>query len=264
MSLFAPRFFNIFNLTSILKAISMNACVAIGFTVVMICGQLDLSIGTVITFAGVLALGFQPSLGFTGSIVVAVVAGPSSEPSTAPGGQGEDQLVHSDPRHDDYPAGGDLPVLRRQLDQRLHSRRLRISDFLSKSFLPLITPRILISAVLVGYGGALPSPDPLGAELLPGRRQPEHGLARGDPHGPLHHRGLRALRQSTAAIGGVCSVLESTSATLKLGENSLMYVISGHDHRRHGDVGRARAGCCAASSRSSRWRCSTPVSFSSA
>ena len=30
----------------------------------------------------------------------------------------------------------------------------------------------------------------------------------------------------TSAIGGICSVLVSTAATLKLGENSLMYVIS--------------------------------------
>ena len=50
---FAPKFFNVFNFTTILNAIAMNATVAIGFTVVMICGQLDLSIGTVITFAGV-------------------------------------------------------------------------------------------------------------------------------------------------------------------------------------------------------------------
>ncbi|MDA8424577.1 MAG: hypothetical protein M0Z80_00435, partial [Treponema sp.] len=30
----------------------------------------------------------------------------------------------------------------------------------------------------------------------------------------------------TAAIGGVCSVLESTSATLNLGDSSLMYIIT--------------------------------------
>jgi ribose/xylose/arabinose/galactoside ABC-type transport system permease subunit len=60
MTLFAPRFFNVFNLTSIMKVVAMNACVAIGFTIVMICGQLDLSIGTVITFAGVLGLPQAP------------------------------------------------------------------------------------------------------------------------------------------------------------------------------------------------------------
>ena len=75
MSLFAPKFFNVFNFTTILNAIAMNATVAIGFTVVMICGQLDLSIGTVITFAGVLTMGLQPSLGFAGAIAVAVAGG---------------------------------------------------------------------------------------------------------------------------------------------------------------------------------------------
>ncbi len=72
MSLFAPRFFNAFNFTTILNAIAMNATVAIGFSVVMICGQLDLSIGSVITFAGALTMGLQPFLGFTGSVIVAV------------------------------------------------------------------------------------------------------------------------------------------------------------------------------------------------
>src|SRR5512137_2862386 len=62
MSLFAPKFFALQNMTSILNAIAMNATVAIGFTVVMICGQLDLSIGTVITFAGVLTMGLEPAL----------------------------------------------------------------------------------------------------------------------------------------------------------------------------------------------------------
>jgi len=41
MSILAPRFFNVFNLTSIMRTVAMNACVAIGFTIVMICGQLD-------------------------------------------------------------------------------------------------------------------------------------------------------------------------------------------------------------------------------
>ena len=76
MSLFAPRFFNVFNFTSILNAIAMNATAAIGFTVVMICGQLDLSIGTrdhVLRRSS--ALGLQPLLGFPGAIAVAVVGG---------------------------------------------------------------------------------------------------------------------------------------------------------------------------------------------
>ncbi|MDP3177591.1 MAG: hypothetical protein Q8M76_06780, partial [Spirochaetaceae bacterium] len=75
MSLFAPKFFNVFNFTTILNAIAMNVTVSIGFTIVMICGQLDLSIGTVITFAGVLTLGLQPILGFPLAIAAAVAGG---------------------------------------------------------------------------------------------------------------------------------------------------------------------------------------------
>ncbi|MFA7643162.1 MAG: hypothetical protein WCY74_07780, partial [Sphaerochaetaceae bacterium] len=38
MSFFAPRFFNSYNLTTILRTVSMNATLALGFSVVMICG----------------------------------------------------------------------------------------------------------------------------------------------------------------------------------------------------------------------------------
>ncbi|HOD50753.1 MAG TPA: ribose ABC transporter permease, partial [Candidatus Hydrogenedentes bacterium] len=42
---FAPNFLSIHNLTTILKGASLNAIAAIGFTLILILGQLDLSIG---------------------------------------------------------------------------------------------------------------------------------------------------------------------------------------------------------------------------
>ena len=48
LSLFAPNFFTTHNVTTILKGASLNAIVAIGFTVIFIFGQLDLSIGAAI------------------------------------------------------------------------------------------------------------------------------------------------------------------------------------------------------------------------
>jgi ribose transport system permease protein len=75
MTFFAPKFFNVFIPHHDHETMAMNACVAIGFSIVMICGQLDLSIGTVITFSGVVGLGMKQYLGYGGSVPLAILAG---------------------------------------------------------------------------------------------------------------------------------------------------------------------------------------------
>ncbi len=226
MSLFAPRFFNVFNITSILKVISMNACVAIGFTVVMICGQLDLSIGTVITFAGVLALGLKPALGYAGSIAVAVVAGGLV-------GVLNGLLVAKAKINSFIVTLGTMTVLQGAIYQFSGGNSISvstpdafvISDFLGKSLLPLLTPRILISLVLVLAMEAYLRRTRSGRNFyLVGGNRNTAWLA-GIPTDKYTVAAF-VLSGVGAAIGGVLSVLESTAATLKLGENSLMYVIS--------------------------------------
>jgi Ribose/xylose/arabinose/galactoside ABC-type transport systems, permease components len=226
MSLFAPKFFNVFNITSILKAIAMNACTAIGFTVVMICGQLDLSIGTVITFAGVLALGLQPALGFAGAIAVAIVAGSLV-------GLLNGLLVAKAKINSFIVTLGTMTILQGAIYQFSGGNSISvaspeafaISDFLSKSLIPFVTPRILITLVLVA----------LMEVFLRGTRAGRNFYLVGGNKNTAWLAGIPTdvytivafvLSGATAAIGGVLSVLESTAATLKLGENSLMYVIS--------------------------------------
>jgi len=51
--------------------------VAIGFTVIFILGQLDLSIGAVVMLCGMLTIGLQPQMGWFGAIMLAVLAGAS-------------------------------------------------------------------------------------------------------------------------------------------------------------------------------------------
>lgn len=75
LSVFAPNFFSIHNVTTILKGASLNAIVAIGFTVIFILGQLDLSIGAVVMLCGMLVIGLQPACGWAGSILLAVLTG---------------------------------------------------------------------------------------------------------------------------------------------------------------------------------------------
>ena len=77
LSVFAPNFFSIHNVTTILKGASLNAIAAIGFTVIFILGQLDLSIGAVVMLCGMLSIGLQPEFGWAGSIMLAVLAGGS-------------------------------------------------------------------------------------------------------------------------------------------------------------------------------------------
>src|SRR5271157_3405510 len=150
MSLLAPRFFNVFNFTTILNAVAMNATVAIGFTVVMICGQLDLSIGTVITFAGVLTMGLEPFLGFAGAIAVAVAGG-------ALVGLFNGLLVAKAKINSFIVTLGTMTILQGSIYQFSGGNSISvatdqafaISDFLGRKLLPLVTPGVLITLVLV-------------------------------------------------------------------------------------------------------------------
>ncbi len=57
MAVIAPNFFTIFNTASMLKSWSFLAIVAIGFTVVLIVAQFDLSIGSVLNLGSILVIG---------------------------------------------------------------------------------------------------------------------------------------------------------------------------------------------------------------
>ena len=226
MSVFAPKFFNIFNFTTILNAIAMNSTVAIGFTVVMICGQLDLSIGTVITFAGVLTLGLQPMLGFPGAIAVAILGG-------ALIGLLNGLLVAKAKINAFIVTLGTMTILQGAIYQFSGGNSISvttdeafaISDFLQKSLFPLVTPRILITIILVAAMELVLTRTRAGRNFyIVGGNRNTAWLAGIDTDRYLI--AAFVLSSVMAAIGGVISVLVSTAATLKLGENSLMYVIS--------------------------------------
>jgi ribose/xylose/arabinose/galactoside ABC-type transport system permease subunit len=226
MSLLAPRFFALQNMTSILNAIAMNATVAIGFTVVMICGQLDLSIGAVITFAGVLTMGLEPLLGFPGAIAVAILGGAFI-------GLLNGLLVAKAKINSFIVTLGTMTILQGSIYQFSGGNSIgittpqafAISDFLGLKLIPLVTPRILIMILLVVIVEFFLRRTRSGRNFyIVGGNRNTAWLA-----GIATDRYLIAafiLSGVMAAIGGICSVLVSTAATLKLGENSLMYVIS--------------------------------------
>ena len=75
LSATAPNFLSKHNATAILKGASLNGIAAIGFTLIFILRQLDLSIGAVVMLCGMLTIGLQPALGWGGSMAVSLLAG---------------------------------------------------------------------------------------------------------------------------------------------------------------------------------------------
>ncbi len=226
MSLFAPKFFNVFNLTTIMRSVGMNACVAIGFTIVMICGQLDLSIGTVITFAGVIGLGMKEQLGYFGSVPLAIAAG-------ALVGLVNGLLVAKAKINSFIVTLGTMTILQGAIYQFTGGNSVSlssedafaVSDFLAKMLLPLVTPRVLITALFVILAEVFLRKTRTGRNfyLVGGNRNTAWlaGIKTDN-----YTIGAFVLSGAMAAIGGIFFAMESSAATLKLGDQSLMYVIS--------------------------------------
>ena len=226
MSIFAPRFFNVFNITSILRTVSMNATVAIGFTIVLICAQLDLSIGTVITFAGVVGLSLKEPLGYALSVPVAILAG-------AMVGLFNGILVAKAKISSFIVTLGTMTILQGAIYTITGGNTVSlstpdafaVSDFLARPLLPLITPRILIMLLLVG----------LFEVFLRGTRGGRNFYLVGGNRNTAWLAGINTdrylisafvLSGTLAATGGVLFAMESSAATLRMGDQSLMYVIS--------------------------------------
>lgn len=76
----APEFLNAQNFINILQQSAINACVAVGMTIVIISGGIDLSVGPVAALSAVVAAtlmvkGLPPSVGFVAGVVVGIVCG---------------------------------------------------------------------------------------------------------------------------------------------------------------------------------------------
>ena len=150
MSLFAPRFFNVFNLTTIMRTMAMNATVAIGFTIIFIIGELDLSIGTIITFTGIIGLGLKQYIGFGGSIPAAIIAGGLI-------GLVNGLLIAKAKINSFIVTLGMMTVLQGAIYTFTGGNSVSlstpdafaVSDWLALMIFPLITPRVIITIVLV-------------------------------------------------------------------------------------------------------------------
>jgi len=73
VSLIEPAFFTLNNILNILRQSSAIGLCALGMTYVMIAGGFDLSIGSTVSLAGVIAIMIMNSIGVTGNVDIAAV-----------------------------------------------------------------------------------------------------------------------------------------------------------------------------------------------
>lgn len=71
----ARNFLTEYNIRTILTGSSLSGICAVGFTLIFILGQIDLSIGSVLMLSGMLTVGLQPALGWALSTTIAVLSG---------------------------------------------------------------------------------------------------------------------------------------------------------------------------------------------
>lgn len=226
MAFFAPRFFNVFNLTTIMRTMAMNATVAIGFTVILIIGQLDLSIGTIITFSGILGLGLKEYLGFGGSVPVAIIAGGMI-------GLINGLLVAKAKISSFIVTLGMMTILQGAIYTFTGGNTVSlstddafaVSDWLSNMIFPLITPRVLITIILVAAASVFMNRTRTGRNfyMVGGNR---HTAWLAGINTDKYTIAAFVLSGVMAGIGGVFFAMESAAATLNMGTSSLMYIIS--------------------------------------
>ena len=147
MALLAPRFLTVANLTGIAKGASLSVLPAIGFTIVMICGKLDLSIGTSLTLWRDAGRGIAADLGWAGAITVAVLAGMAL-------GWINGFLV-AKAKVDSFIATLGTMIVTQGLvyiyghGGTLSATDFHLGDWLEKPLLPLLTPRVAIALLMV-------------------------------------------------------------------------------------------------------------------
>ncbi len=226
MSIFAPRFFNSWNLTSIMRTTAMNATVAIGFTIILIVGQLDLSIGTIITFSAIIGLGLKGMVGYGLSVPLAIAAGSLI-------GLINGLLVAKAKINSFIVTLGMMTILQGAIYTVTGGNTIAVTtpdafavaDWLGKMIIPMVTPRVLITIFLVILFSVFLTRTRTGRNFyMVGGNSQTAWLAGVDS--TKYTIAAFVISGTMAAIGGVLFGMEGAAATLKLGDSSLMYIIS--------------------------------------
>ena len=225
LSLFAPNFFSVRNITTILKGASLNAIVAIGFTVIFILGQLDLSIGAVVMLSGMLTIGLQSEFGWFGSIMLAFLTGASV-------GLMNGLLVVKARINSFIVTLGTMTVVTGLM--HLYSKGgskaiddFRFADWLETPLVPFLPPIVIITLILVLAFTLFLNRTPIGRAFYIIGGNPETAWLAGLKRDNYLIAGF-IICGLTAAIGGIlfaASLSSMTSAAI-LGNRTLMTVLS--------------------------------------
>ena len=225
LSAFAPNFLSVHNVTTILKGASLNAIVAIGFTIIFILGQLDLSIGAVVMLCGMLTIGLQPQLGWFGSIILAILVG-------AVVGLVNGLLVVKARINSFIVTLGTMTVVTGLM--HLYSKGgskaiddFRFADWLETPLVPFIPPIVIITLVLVLAFTLFLNRTPLGRAFFIVGGNAETAWLAGLKRDSFLVAGF-IICGLTAAIGGVlfAASLSSMTSAAVLGNRTLMTVLS--------------------------------------
>ncbi|MFI5384553.1 MAG: ABC transporter permease [Fimbriimonadales bacterium] len=221
MAVLAPRFLTADNQIALLKKASLHVLPAIGFTLVLTLGQLDLSFASVMTLGGMLTIGFQPRFGWFGGMAAAVVCGLGI-------GLFNGLLVAKARVTSFIVTLGTLTIVQGVVNIYSGGNTLNVSDYTLFQWLDqrsLFAPPIIIALAVAILFEIVLQRTTFGRNLqLIGGSQ----LA-------AWHSGVRtdaltiaafALSGVLAGLGGSIVAMRSISATPKMGNESLMLVIA--------------------------------------
>jgi len=241
MGAIAPNFLTARNFADILKGVATNLPAAIGFTIVLLAGQLDLSVGSAMTLGGMLVMGLAPELGWAGAFAVAVSAGvvlglangllvAKAKINSFIVTLGAMIIVYNAMAI--YCQGGTIATDSFGLSDWLQCPLIGSAQFGAAgankptAWLTLwLTPRVLVPLAILAAASLMLRRTPLGRGFY---------LLGGNPQ-TAWYSGLRVdgyligafvLSASLSALGGSLVAMSEAAGSLKLGENSLMAIVA--------------------------------------
>ena len=217
----APNFATRLNQIAILKATSTHLPSMIGFSLVLIVGQLDLSFAAVLTLGAMLCIGLQPALGWAGSTACAIAVG-------ALIGLANGVLVVKARISSFIVTLGTMTMVQGVVNLYSKGGTLSLNDFTMADWLDpmsLLAPRVMICVALVLVAEVVLQRTPLGRGLF---------LLGGNSRAAWFS-GLNVdltvilafvLSGALSAAGGVLFAMSLSSANPAMGTGSLMLVIA--------------------------------------
>lgn len=222
MSAVAPRFLTIGNVRAILKGASVDLPAAMGFTIVLICGQLDLSVGAVMTMGGMAVVAMQPQLGWAGSLAAAVALGTAV-------GTINGLLVAKLRINSFIVTLGMMIIVRNAVlmyhDGTIPAETYALSDWLRTPIAGVATPQVAATLLLAAGLAALLNWTPLGRGfyLLGGNAETAfYAGLRVD----RYTIGAFALSGTLSATGGAIVAMSEAVGSPTLGDSSLMAIVA--------------------------------------